>query len=170
MVDKEEHSFEGAKESTEYMISEDAKYVEYDDAEQRTVRMGTAWHHHCLSPECFMNDTGKEIILLETPQGNIYCRSTKELREELEGRAYLQAQGDFGPADHEALEMVKQFVQDGTPWHFHATPPKCILTKSNRFQLILENDAKREKKEWSFDAKPVALVRAIDDYFLGRVK
>lgn len=150
------------------MISEDATYIEYDDVEQRTVRMGTAWHHHCLSPQCFINDTGKEVIVLETPQGNYYCRSTKELREELEEQAYKQAHGDLKMNEHEALDMVKQYVHDGTPWHFHATPPGCILTNSHTHQLIVENDAKREKKAWPFDEKPVALVRAIDDYFLGR--
>ena len=152
------------------MITQDATYVEYDAVEQRTIRLGTARHHHCLSPTCFYNDTGKEVILLETPQGNFYCDTTPALQQELEKRAYQQAQGDFGAGTHEALEMVKEYTRTKTLWHFHIARPRCLLNDSNAFKLILEDDSKKDVKKWLFDEKPVALVRAIDDYYLGRKK
>jgi len=48
--------------------------------------------------------------------------------------------------------------------------PSCLLSMATDFTLIVENDENGDKQEWSFDAKPVELVRAIDDYYLGRKK
>ncbi len=155
------------------MIKKHAEKINGQKLLDRVMKAGRSWHHHCLPPECFTNDTGKEIIVLETGEDVFYCDSTKKLRETLEEHAYQltnprKAKGR--PPQHEALDLVKEYAQAGTKWHFHITMPHCLLSMSDRYVLIVENDETRKMKQWEFDEKPTALVRRIDDYYLGRKK
>ncbi|MFH1207529.1 MAG: hypothetical protein V1668_02895 [Patescibacteria group bacterium] len=155
------------------MIKKHGKKISEQELRDRVMNAGTSWHHHCLSPECYVNDTGEEIILLEERDDMYYCPSTKELREELEKHAYQLTnprKGKRKPIKHEALDLAKQYSKKGTRWHFHIATPNCFLAMSEHYTLIVENDASRAKHEWPFDEKPVELVRAIDDYYLKRKK
>lgn len=153
------------------MIKKYAQKLSPVELEDRAMKSGTSWHHHCLPPTCFVNDTKEEIIVLEAGDDMIYCESSKELRETLEEHAYQLSRSrnkKKKPIKHEALDLVRQYVKAGKKWHFHIAEPSCLLSMATDFTLIVENDENGGKHEWSIDTKPVELVRAIDDYYLGR--
>ncbi|MFA6908772.1 MAG: hypothetical protein WC289_02695 [Patescibacteria group bacterium] len=155
------------------MIKKHAKKITPEDLKERAMQAGTSWHHHTLSVDCYVNDINEEIVVLEVGDDTFYSPTSKELREDLEQHAY-ELTGSKTPKGrvptHEALEMVKELHRKGTRWHFHITRPHCFLNISDKFVLIVENDRTKKKYEWFFDEKPVELVRAIDDYYLGRKK
>ena len=70
------------------MIKKHAKEISAEDLQERVMQAGTGWHHHCLTPTCDANDTGKDVIVLETGRDIFYCESTKELKKVLEEHAY----------------------------------------------------------------------------------
>lgn len=155
------------------MIKKFAKKISPVELKDRAMKAGTSWHHHCVPLTCFVNDTKEEVIVFEAGNDIFYCESSKKLREELEEHAYQLSRprkGKKQPSKHEVLDLVRQYAQEGTKWHFHIARPSCLLSMATDFTLIVENDENGEKREWSFDAKPVELVRAIDDYYLGRKK
>ncbi|MDD5039890.1 MAG: hypothetical protein PHY34_01945 [Patescibacteria group bacterium] len=155
------------------MITKLGKKATQDEIRERAMKAGAGWHHHCLSRECYANDTGKEIIVFECGDDMLYCDSSKELREELEEHAYQlnkPKRRNRKPVKHEALDLVRKYVKTGEKWHFHIAMPHCLLSMANCYTLIVENDSTKGKHEWIFDAKPVELVRAIDDYYLERKK
>ncbi|MDZ7798116.1 MAG: hypothetical protein U5L76_00695 [Patescibacteria group bacterium] len=140
---------------------------------EKITDAGKNWHHHCLPKTCFKNKTGQDIILLEVENGVYYCESDRALKKELEEMAFQQAKGDNykeGEVEHKALDLVKDYTKKKTKWHFHICYPDCYLNDTDKFLLILENDENKEMKKWEFKEKPVALARAIDDYYLGRKK
>ncbi len=153
------------------MLKKHAEKIESEELKEKIMTAGRSWHHHCLSPQCYVNDTGKDIIMLEKGFDIFYCESTPELKAELEEHAYQLAKPkrkSRKKISHEALDMIRQYVKDGTTWHFHLAMPHCFLCMQDKYLLILENDDTQEKLEWIFDRRPVLLVRAIDDYYLGR--
>lgn len=155
------------------MIKKHAKKVSAVELKDRAMKAGTSWHHHCVPPTCFVNDTGEEIIVLEAGDDTFYCPSSKELREELEQHAYRLNKPRVvrgRPPKHEALDLVRLYCKAGDKWHFHIAMPSCLLSMATDYTLIVENDTTRDKREWSFAELPVALVRRIDDYYLGRKK
>lgn len=152
------------------MIKKHATKINPEELQEKVMNAGTSWHHHCLSPGCCFNDTGKEIILLEVGDDIYYCLSSKKLQEELEEHMYQlnKSARKKKKVKHEALDIIKEYVKNGASWHFHITMPHCFLSMSDKYLLILENDKTSEKQEWEFDKKPIRLVRQIDDYYLGR--
>lgn len=155
------------------MIKKHGQNVSPIELKDRAMRAGTSWHHHCLSATCFVNDTNEEIIVLETGDDVFYCSSSRELREELEAHAYQlnkPKRASSRPPKHEALDLVREYVKSGKKWHFHIAMPSCLLSIATDYTLIVENDENKGKHEWSFAEHPVALVRVIDDYYLGRKK
>ena len=155
------------------MIKKHAVRIGAEELHDRAMKAGTSWHHHCMSPSCFVNDTNEEIIVLEVGSDTFYCPSSKELREELEEHAYQlnkSRRGKRGPVKHEALDLARAYVKAGKKWHFHLAMPSCLLSMATDYTLIVENDVNKSKHEWSFAEQPVALVRAINDYYLGRKK
>lgn len=153
------------------MIKKHAEKISPEELQERAMNAGTSWHHHCLAPTCFINDTDEEIVVLEAGEGTFYCDSNKKLREELEEHAYQlnkPVRKSSKPIVHEALDFIKLNIRDGTKWHFHIIMPHCLLGMGDKFVVIVENDDAKNKQEWEFDEKPVELVRAIDDYYLGR--
>ena len=140
---------------------------------QKISDSGKDWHHHCLPKTCFKNDTGKDIILLEVENGIYYCESETKLKKELEELAFQQnkpKKKTEGEIKHQSLDLIKDYINKGKKWHFHICYPGCYLNSADKFLLILENDDTKEMKKWKFNKKPVALVRTIDDYYLGRKK
>jgi len=155
------------------MIKKHGEKISQEELMERVMNAGTSWHHHCLSPECFVNDTGEEVVMLEAGDDIFYCPSSKKLREELEEHAYQLSKPKNTkrkPQKHEALDIVKQYVKQKKRWHFHIATPNCFLGMSDHYTLIVENDVSKSKHEWPFEKKPIRLVRAIDDYYLGRKK
>ncbi|MDP2683780.1 MAG: hypothetical protein Q8P20_01860 [bacterium] len=155
------------------MIKKHAEKISAEELKDRAMQAGTSWHHHCMSPTCFVNDTGEEIIVLEAGSGTFYCPSSKELREELEEHAYKlnntnKLKGET--SKHECLDLVQAYSKAGDKWHFHIAMPSCFLSMATDYTIIIENDTTAKKHEWSFAQQPVELVRAIDDYYLGRKK
>lgn len=155
------------------MIKKHAVKTTPEDLRDRVMKAGTSWHHHNVSATCFVNDTNEEIIVLEAGEDVFYCPSSKELSEELENHAYKlnkSRAGKHNPVKHEALDLVREYSKSKTKWHFHIAMPSCLLSMATDYTLIVENDENQDKHEWSFADHPVALVRAIDDYYLGRKK
>ncbi len=153
------------------MIKKHGEKISPEELQERVMNAGTGWHHHCMPSTCTFNDTGKDVVVLETGRDTFYCESSKKLRKELEEHAYQlnrSKKRKQKAIKHEALETIRKYVKDGTKWHFHITMPHCLLSMSDKYILILENDDTSEKQEWEFNKKPVELVRKIDDYFLGR--
>lgn len=153
------------------MIKKFAEKISPEELQDRVMKAGTGWHHHCLPPTCDVNDTGKDIIVLETGLDTLYCESSKELKKELEEHAYQLSKSKKGkqkPVKHEVLDIIREYIKNDTKWHFHITMPHCLLSISDKYILILENDDTSKKQEWEFDEKPIELVRQIDDYYLGR--
>jgi len=155
------------------MIKKHAKKISPVELKDRAMKAGTSWHHHCVPPTCFVNDTNEEIIVLEAGDNIFYCPSSRELREELEEHNFQLNKSERTsnqPCKHEALDLVRKYVKAGKKWHFHIAMPSCFLSMATDYTLIVENDENKGKHEWSFAKQPVALVRAIDDYYLGRKK
>lgn len=155
------------------MIKKHAEKISAEELQERVMKAGTSWHHHCISPTCFVNDTKEEIIVLEVGGDTFYCPSSIELRKELEEHAYQLnnfKRTKRPPAKHESLDLVRLYSKAGDKWHFHIALPSCFLSMATDYTLILENDTTVDKREWSFAEMPVELVRAIDDYYLGRKK
>jgi len=149
------------------MIKKHGEKISPRELRERVMQAGTGWHHHCLTPTCYVNDTKKDVIVLETGRDIFYCESTKELKAELEEHAYQlnkPKKRKLKPIKHEALEIIRKYIKKDTPWHFHITMPHCLLSMSDKYILILENDKTSEKLEWEFDKKPIRLIRKIDDY------
>lgn len=154
-----------------HMIKKHAKHIKPNELLEKVMNAGTSWHHHCLSPRCYVNDTGQEIVLLEAGNDMFYCGSTAELREQLEEHAYQISKPkrkSAQPIAHEALNIVRGYHRQGVKWHFHIAMPRCFLSMQDQYLLIIENDDTSAKHEWTFAQHPVELVRAIDDYYLGR--
>lgn len=154
------------------MITDQTKEIEPAALMDKARRAPAGeWHHHCLSQSCFANTKGTGVIVLELKYYSYWCQSTDALKQELEELAYQQSkngqpEGDTG---HESLVLVEQYVRAGAKWHFHIAMPNCLLNElGSAYELIVENDETGDRKQWHFDTKPVALVRAIDDYYLGR--
>ena len=155
------------------MIKKHANKISAVELKDRAMKAGTSWHHHNVSATCFVNDTNEEIIVLEAGEDVYYCPSSKELSEELEEHAYKlnkSRKGKSGMVKHEALDLVREYSKAKTKWHFHIAMPSFLLSMATDYTLIVENDHNQDKHEWSFAEQPVALVRAIDDYYLGRKK
>ncbi|MBU0598661.1 hypothetical protein KKF61_06790 [Patescibacteria group bacterium] len=155
------------------MIKKHAEKISQVELEEKAMQAGNSWHHHCLPVNCFTNDTGEEVIVLEAGNDTFYCETTKELKKKLEEHAYQlthprKVKGRH--PKHEALDKIKEYVKDGVKWHFHIAMPHCLLSMGDKYVLILENDETKQIQQWEFDEKPVALVRAIDDNYLGRKK
>ncbi len=153
------------------MITKQAQKITTEELMGKALSAGVNWHHHCLSSRCDYNDTKKEIIVLELHDGNFYCESAEVLKKELEELAYQQAKlptEKSGPVNHQALDLIKEYVSKKQSWHFHVAPPRCLLNHTDRHLIIVENDETKEKKQCQFDVKPVELIRSIDDYYLGR--
>lgn len=155
------------------MIKKHAEKISPEELQEKVMNAGTSWHHHCLPTTCFVNDTGKDVIVLETGQDIFYCESSNKLKKELEEHAYQMnrpKKEKQKPVKHEALDIIREYVKNGTKWHFHITMPHCFLSMSDKYILILEDDNTDKKQEWEFERKPIELVRKIDDYYLGRKK
>ncbi|MFA6098719.1 MAG: hypothetical protein WCV50_03010 [Patescibacteria group bacterium] len=155
------------------MIKKLATEISAEDLRGKVMNASRSWHHHCLSANCFFNDTDREVIVLEAGDDIFYCPSTQDLREELEEHAYQMTNPrkvKGRPQKHEALELVKKYARAGEKWHFHITMPHCLLSMEDNYVLIVENDQTKDLQKWEFEEKPTVLVRAIDDYYLGRKK
>lgn len=153
------------------MIKKHAKEISAEDLQERVMQAGTGWHHHYLPPTCDVNDTGKDVLVLETGRDTFYCESSKKLRTELEEHAYQlnkSKKKKSKPIQHEVLDIIKEYIKAGTKWHYHITMPHCLLSMSDKYILILENDTAGKQQEWEFDKKPIELVRKINGLSLKK--
>ncbi len=70
----------------------------------------------------------------------------------------------------EIIKLAELYRKDNIPWHHHFLPPGCVLNKSDRFQIILENEKSRESFFTLFDYKPMKELELLENVFFGRVE
>ncbi len=70
----------------------------------------------------------------------------------------------------EILDLARTYSEKGTPWHHHFLADRCILSKSKKFQIILENEKTGESFVSRFDRRPMKELELLENLFFKRKK
>jgi len=70
----------------------------------------------------------------------------------------------------EIVKLAESYCKENIPWHHHFLTLKCILNKSDKFQIILENEKSGESFFTLFNYKPMKELELLENVFFGRLK
>ncbi|HDZ54843.1 MAG TPA: hypothetical protein ENI19_00560 [Candidatus Nealsonbacteria bacterium] len=70
----------------------------------------------------------------------------------------------------EIVEIAESYCKNGVPWHHHFLTLECMFNKSDKFQIILENEKIGESFVATFDYKPMKELEFLENLFFNRKK
>lgn len=68
----------------------------------------------------------------------------------------------------EIIDLAKSYSEKRIPWHHHFLTLKCRFNKSNKFQIILENEKTGKSFFAEFDYKPMKELELLENLFFKR--
>ena len=68
----------------------------------------------------------------------------------------------------EIIKTAKSYCEEKIPWRHHFLTLNCIFNKSNKFQIILENESSGESFVAMFAYKPTKELELFENLFFGR--
>ena len=68
----------------------------------------------------------------------------------------------------EIIKIAAQYCKEEIPWHHHFLPLNCVFNKSDKLQLILENERTGESFVALFNYKPMKELEKLENLFFNR--
>ena len=148
---------------------------------------GTKWHFHMISPTCCLDQsTAKYSLVFEDEaRGEVFaCHFPDRPVSKMHKMALLRYGPDFlktektpapSPATDRSptnadfqkiMEQAKRCRADGTAWHNHHLPPRCMLNpKPGKHCIVFENEASGKALYAFYDHDPTNDLAALEGLF-----